>query len=332
MNWRIVIFSNNDNLIKERLSAIFILSYFIKTSNKFNQQILNRFINLLEIKLEQIDNDQLFIDERFDLIIFCSILIELITNFSFTCKSKEEQNQFFILILYRIMACTGSTHLQIQINSKSSIIKLIKILNYKSIKEMILDNIDYVISKIQIKLNNYNDKENLYSVFRILFEFTDLEICPFLEQTINNLLITLDINYSVINFERLAKILLLVVKTFKKWFFKEDNFKIKKNSINDREIKLNEFRDDLIKFIDKRKKDKEEFKEIEDALNDDFRKITNENDILEKELKNRNEEALNEDKSEPIPVHINFIKKVHLFNQIQKKKINKFSIVFFSFK
>lgn len=293
---------------EERSTNLLVISRLVRTfdSNQLNLQIISRLIDLLENELNEIDNDQLYIDERFELTVFCAILVELITNYAYSI-SEDERRQYFIITLYTIMACTGSTHLQIQVNAKASIAKLTNIFNYSSVKDLILSNIDYVISKMQIKMNNFNDKENLYFVFKIIFEFTDADVCHCFDQTINNLLIAMDIHYSIVNFERLARILLLIVRTFKRWFVKEDSNL--KTSLKETD-RLDEFRADLIGFLKKRAQDKENLKEFEQELGDvDENAILNQQmKIEEEELKHEQEEVAKEELN--LPIHIDFTKRV----------------------
>lgn len=312
------IFFEDHSEMKDKSTNLLVLSYLVK-SFKFNHQtvqIISKLVDMLEFQLDQIDNEELFVDERFELIAFCSLLIELITNLSCNIYTKKDQNQYLMLTLYRIIACTDSSYLQLQVNARASIVNLTKNLRYTSTKDLILDNIDYIINKMHIKINNYNDKENLYSVFKVVFEFTDADICPYLEQTIYNLLCALDTNYSTINFERLARILLLVVRAFKKWYYKAEDFEINRVAKEDQQTKMNKFSSDLVEFLRKREKDKEELKQLEEEMKKD--NVMREKDhkaFFEQQKKNeeenlKNEERKDDEEETTIPIHIRFAKEV----------------------
>ena len=310
---------NDESQSADKSSRLLVLSYLVKNfdSNPLNLQAIGRLIDLLESELDEVENDQLFIDERFKLTVFCAVLVELITNFARPI-SKSEQRQYFLVVLYTIMACTGSTHLQIQMNAKASIVELARVFGYSSVKQMLLDQLDCVISKMHIKLNNHSDKENLYFVFKIIFELTDAEICERFDQTINNLLIAMDTHYSMVNFERLARILLLVVRTFKRWFVVDQSSEnlggLLKNQTM--EVKLDEFRDDLICFLEKKKHDDEELKRFEEEL---AREVPDEQTILDQQkkgeemLENDPSEMVNEDQKK-LPIHVEFTKRVRKFD------------------
>lgn len=302
----------------DRSSNLIVLSRLVKhfDSDPLNLQVISRLVDLLEGELNQIDtDDRLFIDERFELIVFCAVLIELITNFAHPI-GKSEQSQYCLSMLYAIMACTGSTHLQIQVNAKASIVELARVFAYPSVKQMLLVNLDCVISRMHIKLNNYSDKENLYFVFKIIFELTDADICERFDQTINSLLAAMDTHYSVVNFERLAKILLLIVRTFKKWFVLETE---KSERLGDQlerqqETKLNEFRSDLIEFLAKKERDKEELRRFEEELasdGPDERTIFEQQRKNAEELENDSNELPNEEEKK-LPIHIEFAKRVRV--------------------
>ena len=314
--------NDETNSLKDRSTNLLVISYLVKTfeSNELNLQIINRLVDLVESRLNEIDNVELFIDERFELTVLCAVLMELITNYAYSI-SGDEQRLYFKSTLYTILACTGSTHLQIQVNAKASIVKLAKIFNYSSVQDLILSNLDFLISKMHIKMNNYNDKDNLYYVFKIIFEFTDAETCHHFDQTISNLLIAMDINYSIVNFERLAKILLLIVRTFRKWFVKKEE-NLKKRSINNRESKLNEFKSDLIEFIRQKEEDKKNLQEFEEELKNE--KI-DEQTILDEQKKIEGEQLEEDEKN--LPIHIECTKRV-IYSRVLLFTNLKFNLFF----
>ena len=297
----------------DRSSNLIVLSRLVKhfDSDPLNLQVTSRLVDMLESGLNEIEtNDQLFIDERFELVVFCALLIELITSFAHPIAKSHEQRQYCLSTLYTIMACTGSTHLQIQVNAKASIVELTRVFGYASVKQMLLANLDYVISRMHVKLNHYSDKENLYFVFKIIFELTDAEVCERFDQTIDSLLVAMDTHYSVVNFERLAKILLLIVRTFKRWFVVEEKSE-KLDDQRQRETKLTEFGSDLVEFLAKKQRDKEELKRFEEELR---REVPDEQTILEQQRKNAEEmEDSNElpnEEEKKLPIHIEFAKRV----------------------
>ncbi|XP_015794674.1 TELO2-interacting protein 1 homolog [Tetranychus urticae] len=125
-----------------------------------------------------------------------SLLLEGISVFA---EKYGSSKQYVILLnsLYLILANTGSDKVIISDSAFTTLQRLTRTFSYKSIKDLISENIDYILNYFNVKLKNFEFNRQVCPVFHAILNFTGLGILPYLEFTIDHVLSSLDIYYNL---------------------------------------------------------------------------------------------------------------------------------------
>lgn len=135
-------------------------------------------------------------DINYDESLSISLLIEGLTYLA-EKFGQDEKHSILLPSLYPILANTASEQFVISDTSLIALKRLSIMFSYNSVRELIIDNVDYLLDYINVKLKHFQSNTKVCSVIRAMLSFSELEILCFFEFTLNNVFENIDIFYSV---------------------------------------------------------------------------------------------------------------------------------------
>lgn len=263
-------------------SVLFIINNSMK--GMLNSEALNEIVTYYVSRLEELTLKE-DIDYRDSLILELLIEgLEIISRF----YGPTRRNEILLLSLYPVLANTASEQAAI---SDAALICLKKFsinFAYKSIKELVEDNIDYLLNYINLKLKHYERDVKCCAVIKAILCFSDMNIFAYFDYTLNNILSKLDIFYAT-DCENLVNILYVVVCAIYSNCPKKQTPSIVVPSI---EAQKSQAINSLKEFFESRK--------LCETLEDNQDEQTSETEFIEEDnVKDKN-----------LPDHVKFVKKV----------------------
>ncbi|XP_074598753.1 telo2 interacting protein 1 [Brevipalpus obovatus] len=158
-----------------------------------HKESLHEILNEYTSKLENLTEKE---DINYDESLCISLLIEGLTYLA-EKFGKEERHSILLPSLYPILANTASEQFVIADTSLIALKRLSVLFTYNSIRELITDNVDYLLDYINVKLKHFQSNTKVCSVIRAMLSFSELEILCFFEFTLKNVLENIDIFYSI---------------------------------------------------------------------------------------------------------------------------------------
>lgn len=193
-------------------AIIFIANYTIQGFNESNilESLFHEYVNQLTILTELNQSNQQCDQSTLPI----TLLMEGITIFADKFGSNK-QSIVLINCLYLVLASTGSDKTIIADSALITLQRLANIFNYSSIKLLITENIDYILNHLSIKLKNFQSNRQVCPIIYSILNLTGLEILPYTELTIDNILTSLDIFYNL-NCDILVNLLKIVISFIEK--------------------------------------------------------------------------------------------------------------------
>lgn len=263
---------------------------------------------------------------------FICLLTEGLDSFA-KLFGRSKQHYILINVLYHVLANIASHNQTISSTSMVALNKLSIHFGYQSMKEIIIDNVDYLINYLNASLKDFEVDRKYLAVISAIFTLTNLSTLQCLSLTIENILSTLDIYY-YIRCDNLIDALNIIVAYIHYQTFNESRAitQSPENLFENNETRKAKFKESIFSFFkskhicDTLKVEEKEEEEEERDHSKDFQEwrhkfekgqVTNDDENY-----NDNDagEDVQEDKDQKpaLPYHIEVIKQVHLQLSILK--------------
>ncbi|KAI9283800.1 armadillo-type protein [Umbelopsis sp. AD052] len=106
--------------------------------------------------------------------------------------SKKEVTSELITLLYPLLSYYGSTNLHVHTFAKITLETLCQRCEYDNVKSLIVDNIDYVINEISLRLPSLLSNLSLPHVLQALIKLGDMNAVKYLDDSIDEIFEALD--------------------------------------------------------------------------------------------------------------------------------------------
>ncbi|KAJ8320216.1 hypothetical protein KUTeg_001803 [Tegillarca granosa] len=225
-------------------------------------------------------------------------------GFGVFAKVLEERFiPFLIHTLYPLLEKLGDQKAFISNTAYLSLCDIYTACHYKSLDELIKKNVDYLVNAVSLRLRHFTDNRRSPTVLKVILQYSNSEILPFIDDTIQEVLSSLDNYYS-----QEASLFMGVLNELTKAVGETSSQNEDKLSQN--EDKPNESVQDLKDFMIEYHKQKQ----IADGIIDEDDSL-NYNDLKkgEAQIENDDDDDLkeNDDKKEQ-PQHILIVKQIML--------------------
>jgi hypothetical protein len=167
-----------------------ILEQFIELELSQIENMQNRNQNALTTQKMQWQTEKSNVYSTVTIIIICNCLQAIGT--AITLMSKQEVRSELITILYPLLSYYGSANLHIHTFAKVTLETVSQRCGYESLKSLIMENIDYVINEISLRLPALLSNLSLPHVLQALIKLCDMNAVKYLDDSIDEIFEALD--------------------------------------------------------------------------------------------------------------------------------------------
>ncbi|KAM7197032.1 Armadillo-type fold [Naviculisporaceae sp. PSN 640] len=109
-------------------------------------------------------------------------------------RLKEDFKPELIDVLYPVTTCLGSTVPQLRRHAIATLNRLASSCGYASVSDLIIDNVDYMVNSISLRLNTFDISPASTKVLTMMIRLTGPKIIPYLDDVVAAIFAALD-NY-----------------------------------------------------------------------------------------------------------------------------------------
>ncbi|XP_056022184.1 TELO2-interacting protein 1 homolog [Ostrea edulis] len=223
---------------------------------------------------------------------------------SFATVLKDRYIPYLMKTIYPLLEKLGDETAYISSTAYLSLCDICHVCQYKSIGELVQRNADYLVNAISLRLRHFYENKKSPLVLKVMLQYSSCDILPLIDDTVQEILESLDDNYEQEAFLFLS-VLYELVKAVNRWY--KDSAKKGSKDSEDKQLSHNPYRIDgnldVVSYI-------KEYLHLKKVSEGEDIENTQDDASLEENAQDA-DEMQTDQKKEP-PLHVKAVKEIML--------------------